>query len=147
MEQNDKPKVGIGVMILKSGKVLLGKRKGSHGEGEYSFPGGHIEYLESFHDCVTRELKEECGVKVSNLRFQFISNVTKYAPKHYVHIGMLAEWEEGDPIVMEPDKVESWEWYNLEAIPQPMFEMCAQAIDCYRNGKNYYDIPVRNNAE
>lgn len=47
MEQQ-KPKVGIGVMILKDEKVLLGKRKGSHGEGEYSFPGGHLEYMESW---------------------------------------------------------------------------------------------------
>lgn len=41
---NDKiTKVGVAVMILKDGKVLLSKRRGSHGEGEYSFPGGHLE--------------------------------------------------------------------------------------------------------
>lgn len=42
MEQQ-KPKVGIGVMILKNGKVLLGKRKGSHGEGE-NYLDSHIKY-------------------------------------------------------------------------------------------------------
>jgi len=35
MEENI-PKVGVGVMIFKDGKILLGKRKGSHGAGEYS---------------------------------------------------------------------------------------------------------------
>ena len=37
------PTVGVGVMILKNGCVLLGKRKGAHGEGEYAIPGGHPE--------------------------------------------------------------------------------------------------------
>ena len=39
MEHN-KPKVGVGVMVFKDGKILLGKRKGAHGEGEQAFPGG-----------------------------------------------------------------------------------------------------------
>ena len=54
-EKDKKPKVGVGVMILKDGEILLGKRKGSHGEGEYAFPGGHLEYMESFSDCAKRE--------------------------------------------------------------------------------------------
>ncbi len=73
---HDLPKVGVGVMILKEGKVLLGKRKGSHGAGEYSFPGGHLEYMESFEDCARREIEEECGIKVKNLRFQYLTNTT-----------------------------------------------------------------------
>ncbi len=43
-------KVGIGVMVVKDGHVLIGKRVSSHGEGEYCFPGGHMEYMESFID-------------------------------------------------------------------------------------------------
>lgn len=65
--ENNITKVGIGVMIWKDGKVLLGKRKGSHGEGTYAFPGGHMEYMESFTDCVKRELEEECGLKIKIL--------------------------------------------------------------------------------
>ncbi|MEK6841001.1 MAG: DNA mismatch repair protein MutT, partial [Nanoarchaeota archaeon] len=37
---NNQVKVGVGVMIFKNGKILLSKRKGSHGAGEYAFPGG-----------------------------------------------------------------------------------------------------------
>ncbi len=65
-----KPKVGIGVMILKDGKVLLGKRKGSHGAGQYAFPGGHLEYMESFEDCARRETREECGIEIQNIPVQ-----------------------------------------------------------------------------
>ncbi|MDD5606498.1 MAG: NUDIX domain-containing protein [Candidatus Pacebacteria bacterium] len=135
----NKPKVGIGVMIIKNGKVLLGKRKGSHGQGEYAFPGGHLEYKESFKDCAEREVDEECGIKIKNIRFQFLANVTKYEPKHYVHIGLLADWQENEPKVLEPEKSESWDWYEIDKIPQPIFEMCKMAIDSYKTGKNYYD--------
>ncbi|MCR4323262.1 MAG: NUDIX domain-containing protein [Candidatus Azambacteria bacterium] len=139
MEEQNKPKVGIGIMILKDGKVLLGKRKGSHGEGEYSFPGGHLEYMESFEDCARREIAEECGIEVENIRFQLLANVLKYAPKHYVHIGMIADYVSGEPKVLEPEKCESWDWYSMDNLPQPLFEMCQQGIGCYKTGENYID--------
>ena len=31
-----------------------------------AFPGGHVEYLESFHDAVIREVKEETGLDIKN---------------------------------------------------------------------------------
>jgi 8-oxo-dGTP diphosphatase len=139
MQQNQ-PKVGVGVMILKGVKVLLAKRKGSHGEGEYAFPGGHLEYMESFEDCAIRETKEESGIEIANIRFQFLANVQKYAPQHYVHIGLIAEWKAGVPTVLEPESSEAWEWYDLIRLPQPLFEMCKLAIDSYRTGENYFDL-------
>ena len=57
-------RVGVGVMILKGGKVLLGKRKGSHGQGEYAFPGGHMEYLVGIEETARREVLEECGIEI-----------------------------------------------------------------------------------
>ena len=63
-EQETKPRVGIGIMVFKEGKILLGKRKNSHGSGEYAFPGGHLEYMESYKECALREIAEECGIEV-----------------------------------------------------------------------------------
>ncbi|MFH1183116.1 MAG: NUDIX domain-containing protein [Candidatus Moraniibacteriota bacterium] len=134
------PKVGVGVMILKDGKVLLGKRKGSHGEGEYAFPGGHLEYMESFEGCAKRETKEECGIEIKNIRFQFLANLKKYAPKHYVHVGLIADWKNGNPKVLEPDSCELWDWYDLENLPQPLFEACKLSIESYKTGKVYFDM-------
>ncbi|MFO0718678.1 MAG: NUDIX domain-containing protein [Candidatus Paceibacterota bacterium] len=138
MEIN-KPKVGVGVMILKDGKVLMTRRKGSHGAGEYSFPGGHLEYMESFEECAVRETLEECGLEIKNIKFLYLTNVKKYAPKHYVHIGLVADWASGEPKTMEPEKAEDWEWFPLNKLPEgPMFEFCKLAFDSYKSGRKYY---------
>ncbi len=139
MEQKNQPKAGIGVMVLKDGKVLLSKRSGSHGAGEFSFPGGHLEYMESFADCARRETAEECGTKIKNIKFQFLANLTEYAPKHYVHIGLIADWESGRPKVLEPEKSESWNWYDFDNLPYPLFKTCQLAINNLKTGINYYD--------
>jgi 8-oxo-dGTP diphosphatase len=138
METEQKPKVGVGVMILKGGKVLMTKRKGSHGAGEYSFPGGHLEYMESFEDCAVRETKEECGIEIKNIKFLYLTNVKKYAPKHYVHIGLTAEWASGKPQIMEPEKAEEWKWYDMDNLPNGLFEFCKLAFDSYKTGRTYY---------
>ena len=137
MEEN-KPRVGIGVTIVKDGKVLLGKRKGSHGEGEYASPGGHLEYMESFEECAIRETLEECGIEITNIRFQFLVNVTSYAPKHYAHIGMIADWKSGEPQVLEPNKCESWDWYDPNELPEPLFAMSKLAMESYKTGQTYF---------
>lgn len=137
--ENDRPKVGVGVMIFKDSKVLMCQRKGSHGEGEYSFPGGHLEYMESFEDCAKRETLEEAGIEIQNIKFQYLANVTHYAPKHYVHIGLTADWKSGEPKIMEPDKCNGWEWYDINNLPKPLFRMCQFAFDSYKDKFNYLD--------
>lgn len=133
------PLVGVGVMIFKRDKVLLGKRKGSHGEGEYAFPGGHLDYMETIENCAKRETFEETGIEVENIRFQFLANVRKYKPKHYVHIGVVADYKEGIVKLKEPEKCENWDWYSLDNLPQPLFWMTKLSIDSYKTKEIYFD--------
>lgn len=139
MSPDLRPHVGIGVMILKEGKILLGKRKGTHGAGEYSFPGGHLEYMESIEECARRETEEETGLAIANVRFLRLSNLKTYAPKHYVDIGMIADWAGGETSVREPDKIEGWGWYDLDALPEPLFSTISSYIEAYRKGRNFWD--------
>ena len=125
-------------MILKDGKLLLAKRKGSHGASEYAFPGGHLEFGESFEDCARRETLEEAGIKIKNIRFQLVTNLTKYPGKHYAHIGLIADWASGEPQLLEPDKSESWNWFDLNHLPSNLFESCKLAVKSYRTGKVYF---------
>lgn len=139
MTEQLRPKVGIGVMILKDGRVLLGKRKNAHGAGEYSFPGGHLEYMESFETCARRETMEEAGIEIDNVRFLFLGNLKTYAPKHYAHIQLVADWKSGEPQLLEPEKCEGWGWYPLDALPSPCFDMIPQSTESHQSGRNYYD--------
>lgn len=138
---NERPKVGVGLLLVKDGKILLGKRKGAHGAGEYAGFGGHLEGLETFEDDLLRELAEEGGpdIKVKNLRFLSVTNLRRYAPKHYVDIGMVAEWESGEPQVMEPDKIESWDWHDIDNLPDPLFGVIENYVEAYKTGKVYFN--------
>ncbi len=137
--EDKRPKTGVGVMILKDGKVLLGKRKNSHGSGEYAFPGGHLEYMEGFAECAKREVLEECGIDIKNIKFQHLANVTHYSPKHYTHIGLISDWENGDPKVLEPEKCEGWEWFSIDNLPENLFLQSRLGIESYKTGKNFFD--------
>ena len=62
------PRVGVGVIVTKDDRLLLLERKGVHGQGTWSTPGGHLEYGESPEACAARETKEETGVEIVNVR-------------------------------------------------------------------------------
>lgn len=126
-------------MVMKEGKVLLGKRKGAHGEGQFAWPGGHMEYMESFEQVAKREVKEETGMDIENVRFLRLYNLKEYAPKHYVDIGLIADWRNGEPIVMEPSKCEGWDWYDMDALPSPLFSTIPTYIEAFKTGKNFWD--------
>ncbi len=134
-----RPKVGLGVMVLKEGKVLWGKRKGSHGAGEWAWPGGHMEYMESFAGCAKREVKEETGMEIKNIRFLRLMNLKAYAPKHYVDIGLVADWKSGKPKVCEPEKCEEWRWFPMNKLPTPLFDTIETYIEAYKTGRNFFD--------
>lgn len=132
-------KISVMVIVIKDNKLLLGKRKGSHGEGQFASPGGHLEYMESFIDCAMRETKEECGIELQNIRFLFVANIKDYDPKHYCRIGLIAEWKSGEPQLLEPESCESWGWYDLENLPSPLFSSVEQAMGSYKTGRNFFD--------
>jgi 8-oxo-dGTP diphosphatase len=61
MGTEERPKIGVGLLVVKNNHVLLGKRRANHGDGEYSGPGGHFEHLESIEGAMLRELAEKAG--------------------------------------------------------------------------------------
>jgi 8-oxo-dGTP diphosphatase len=118
------PRVGLAVILIKNESVLLGKRRGSHGADKWAFPGGHLEYLESFEKCATREVEEETRLKV-RLIDKNPSAVTndyfKQDNKHYITLFLRAKYEGGNPVIAEPEKCSEWEWFNWNKLPSNLF--------------------------
>ena len=115
-------RIGIGVFVFKDGKFLMGKRRNAHGDGTWSIPGGHLEFGESFEDTAIREVKEETGLKIKNVRFGAVTNdVFEAEDKHYVTIWVLSDWESGTEEITEPDKFVSMEWRDFDNLPKPLF--------------------------
>jgi 8-oxo-dGTP diphosphatase len=122
MENNPRPKVGVGVIVMRDGKVLMHKRKGDHGGGTWSFPGGHLEYGETPEQRALREVAEECGIAVRNLRRgPYTNDVHEHEGKHYITLFVLADYAGGQPQVLEPEKCERWDWFAWDRMPEPIF--------------------------
>jgi 8-oxo-dGTP diphosphatase len=81
-------------------------------------------------------VSEETGLVVSSLKLLCISNIIDYG-KHYLDIEFLAEVEPGQPQVLEPHLVESWDWYSFEDLPSPLFKADELAIRSYVTGQLY----------
>lgn len=115
-------RVGVGVFVVRAGKVLLGRRRGSHGAGSWALPGGHLEFGESPADCARRELLEESGLICSSFQHgPFTSDVFAAEGRHYVTLFVIAQGVQGEPQVCEPDKCAGWAWFAWDALPHPLF--------------------------
>ena len=114
--------IGIGAIVIKNNKVLLGKRKNSHGEGTWCFPGGHLEFNEKIEECGKREVLEEAGIKIKNIKLgPFTNDIFKKEGKHYVTLFLISDYDSGKVRVMEPDKFEKWGWFEWGKLPKPLF--------------------------
>ena len=124
------PRVGIGVVVRRGGKVLVGQRLGSNGAGTYALPGGHLEFGESWAACAARELKEETGLDLLEAKFAHVNNNVMSATHHYITIFLVGEVPPGaEPVTCEPDKCAGWSWVDWPSgVPEPVFLPLRQLI-------------------
>lgn len=142
-----RPRVGVGVMILnKKKEVLLGKRvddpvkAGSdlHGEGCWTMPGGKLEFGETLIDGAAREVLEETSIEIDKNKTKLISITDEIREDaHYVTAGFLCENFKGEPKATEPEEITEWKWYNLNNLPENLFIPSAKIIKNYKSNKIY----------
>jgi len=115
--------VGVGVLVVHNGLLLLGKRKGSHGAGSWSAPGGRLEFGEQIEDCARRELAEETGLQATTIELgPYTNDIFSEENEHFLTVFIVARGVRGTPRNLEPNKCEGWAWFPWSAFPAPLFK-------------------------
>ena len=104
IKKTHQPRVGVGVVCLKPpGEVLLIRRGKAPRAGEWSIPGGGLEWGEALAVAALRELLEETGVTADMLGLidvvdgLFDKDELGVAQTHYVLVDYAMLWLDGTP--------------------------------------------------
>ncbi len=144
----DRPLIGVGVIVMRENRVLLGRRRNAHGAGTWQFPGGHLEFNESIEECARREVFEETGLRIqSPRRGPYTNDIFPDDGKHYVTLYVLAYCGSGEPTLREPDKCDRWDWFSWDDPPRPRFiplaNLLARGFDPFAGGDRPPETPPK----
>lgn len=116
------------VAILKDNKILLARNR--HFKGPfYSVLAGFVEPGESLEECVKREIKEEVGIIVKNVRY-FGSQPWPFPDS--LMIAFVSDYAAGEIVIDDSEIIEA-AWFSKEELPQipPKISIARQLIDWF----------------
>jgi len=99
--------------VIKDGQILLGKNKRHKGE-IYSVLAGFVEVGETLEQTVAREVKEEAGINIKNIRY--VSSQPWPFP-HNIMVGYIADYDSGE-IVIDTNELIDADWYSADNLPE-----------------------------
>ncbi|MBE9059720.1 NAD(+) diphosphatase [cf. Phormidesmis sp. LEGE 11477] len=101
------------IMLIYKGEEVLLARAPRFRTGMYSVLAGFVEPGESLEETVAREVREEVGIEIQNIRY-FGSQPWPFP--NSLMVGFVAEYDSGT-LVLEPDEIEAAEWFTKENLP------------------------------
>ncbi len=92
------PQLAVSAAIFRDNKILLVRRTKSPANGFYSLPGGRVEFGESLHTALHREVDEETGLRIEIAGLAGWREVLPGASGgHYLIMSFAARWISGEP--------------------------------------------------
>ena len=142
MGERFKSGICVDLLMLKKEedktKVLLMRRKNTgSNDGEYEFPGGHLEENEDLFDAMIRESEEELLIKIQREDLELVHIMHHYTGTrfNFVFKVMVSNFM---PKIGEPDKCDKLEWFDIESLPLNISSKMLRIISNVRN-KIFYD--------
>lgn len=125
--------IGTCVIVLnRQNQILLGRRKNAYGDGLYGIPGGRVEGAEKAIDSAKRELTEETSL--TSKKIEYLGVIKDWQDGYtFVHFAYLCTDWAGQVEVVEKDKCQNWDWYDLDKLPEDILRGHQAAIDLLRN--------------
>lgn len=111
---NDRPLVGVGVVIVEDGNILLVRRGRDPGRGLWAVPGGKVERGEQMRVAARREVAEETGLDVEIGEVVWVGEVIEPG-YHIVLIDYAGEVVGGELSI--GDDADEVRWVSLENAP------------------------------
>ncbi|RTE89603.1 MULTISPECIES: NUDIX hydrolase [Bradyrhizobium] len=110
------PQLAVSAAIFRDGKVLLTRRARSPAKGFYSLPGGRVEFGESLHQALSREVDEETGLRIEIVGLAGWREVLPAAPGagHYLIMSFAARWVAREPVLN--DELDDHRWIAPDAL-------------------------------
>ena len=104
------PQLAVSAAIFRDGKVLLVRRARSPAKGFYSLPGGRVEFGESLHQALTREVDEETGLAIEIVGLAGWREVlpSTGGAGHYLIMSFAARWVAREPVLNE--ELDDFRW-------------------------------------
>ena len=134
--------VGVGAIVIKDFKVLIGRRMGKNGFNTWSMPGGHLDPGETPEQAAVRETFEETGVIVDGMRFiGYTNDVFPEPGKHYVTLWMVGRWIDGIPHMTQTREMDNFKWASIDDLPEDIFLPLANLL------KSSFSLTLRRAVE
>lgn len=108
----------VAVSIEIDGKFLMGHRIAPPMAGRWGGLGGKLEKGESIRDAAIRELREEAGIEIEDLTYEFmtVSYLEENGNRYRVFV-ISAQSIVGEPKLLEPHKTSELRWFSPAEIP------------------------------
>lgn len=91
------PVVGVGAVTIRDGKILLVQRGHAPGKGLWSLPGGRVEWGETLHEALRREMTEETGLIVTvGGMAGLVERISEDQEHHFVILDFFVQVVAGD---------------------------------------------------
>jgi len=110
------PQLAVSAAIFRDGKILLVRRARSPARGFYSLPGGRVEFGETLHAALHREVAEETALKIEILDRATWREVLPGTTGggHYLIMSFAARWTSGEVVLN--DELDDHKWLAPEAL-------------------------------